>query len=56
MKKFFWLAVLCLWVLGTIGGIGFALYGGAKLIAIAVAVLGVLSFPTAEKAFKELTA
>jgi choline-glycine betaine transporter len=55
MKKFINFAVCCLWVLGTIGGIGYALYEGAYPIAAGVAALSIMSFPTVKKHFNELT-
>ena len=55
MKKFINFAVCCLWVLGTIGGIGYALYEGAYPIAAGVAALSIMSFPIVKKHFNELT-
>ena len=55
MKKFINFAVCCLWVLGTIGGIGYALYESAYPIAAGVAALSIMSFSTVKKHFNELT-
>ncbi len=55
-KKIVSFAVLCLWALGTIGGIGYALYGGSVPCAIGCALNAALAFPTVKKAFKTLTA
>ena len=54
MKKLVNFAVCALWVLGGIGGIGYAVYEGAYPIAAGVAALSVMSFPTVKKHFKEL--
>ena len=42
MKKIWSFLGLCGWVLGVIGGIGYACYSGAWVIAVAVLVLGVM--------------
>ena len=55
MKKAIDFAICALWVLGTIGGIGYAIYEGAYPIAAGVAALSVRSLPTVKKHFKELT-
>jgi len=54
MKKSFidW-AVFCLWVVGTIGGVGVALYNKSYFIAICVAALAVMAFPRAKKVFEK---
>ena len=54
MKKLINFAVCCLWVLGTIVGIGYSIYEGAYPIAAGVATLSIMSFPTVKKHFKEL--
>ena len=46
---------LALYVLGAIGGFGYACYSGAYLIAVAVLVLAVMAFSTAKRIFKEWT-
>ena len=46
---------LALYVLGAIGGFGYACYSGAYLIAVAVLALAVMAFPTAKRIFKEWT-
>jgi uncharacterized membrane protein len=46
---------LALYILGAIGGFGYACYSGAYLIAVAVLVLAVMAFPTAKRIFKEWT-
>ena len=46
---------LALYILGAIGGFGYACYSGAYLIAVAVLVLAVMAFPTAKRIFQEWT-
>ena len=55
MRKFISFFGLFLYIIGTIGGIGYCLYNKAYVIAIAVAVLSVMAFPTAKNMFKNLT-
>lgn len=55
MDKFKSFLIIIAYVLGTIGGFGYALYGGSWPIAVAIVVLGILAFPEVKKAFKELT-
>ena len=56
MKKyfvaFFWLIV---YVVGLVGGVGYAAYSVAWIIAICVILLGVMAFPKAKEAFKILS-
>lgn len=56
MKKYFvallWLAA---YAVGLVGGVGYAAYSGAWVIAICVALLGVMAFPKAKEAFKVLS-
>lgn len=49
MKKILYLFAISLYGIGAIGGIGYAIYSGAWIIATAVAVLAVMAFPTAKK-------
>lgn len=51
MKKIFYFLALFLYGIGAIGGIGYAIYSGAWVIAIAVAVLAIMAFPTAKKLY-----
>ena len=46
--------ILALYILGAIGGFGYAVYSGAYLIAVAVVALSVMALPTAWKCFKDL--
>ena len=54
MKKLISFAIICLWVLGTIGGVGYAIYGGSVPCALGCAVNAILAFPTVRNACKEL--
>ena len=54
MKKVVNFAVICLWVLGTIGGVGYGIYEGAYPIAAGCLVNGILTLPTVKKHFDEL--
>lgn len=54
MKKLINFAVIALWVLGTIGGVGYAIYGGSWPIAAGCAINGILALPTVKKHFNEL--
>lgn len=51
MKKVGIFFALCLYVLG---GIGYALYGGSWPIAIGIALVAAVAFPTIKKWFKEI--
>ena len=55
LKKIAAFAVICLYVLGSIGGLGWSLYNRSYLIAVGVAVLAVMAVPTLLKAVKILT-
>ena len=46
--------ILALYILGSIGGVGYAVYSGAYLISIAVLALAVISWPTAKKCIGDL--
>lgn len=46
--------ILALYILGTIGGFGYAIYSGAYLISIAVLALAVMAWPTAKKSIEDL--
>lgn len=45
---------LCAYVLGAIGGFGYAMYSKAYLIAACIVVLAVMAFPKAKEWFKGL--
>ena len=42
------------YVVGAIGGFGYACYCKAYVIAVCIILLAVMAFPTAKKWFKEL--
>ena len=56
MKNFFYLLVMFLWVLGGIGGIGYALYGGSWPCAVGCAINTVLAFPFIKDCYKKMVA
>ena len=47
-------AIVCLWVFGAIGGVGFALYGDSWPCAIGSLVNTILAFPVVKKNFDYL--
>ena len=55
MKKVGYLLLLFLWVMGGIGGAGYAIYSGAWPIAIAVVVTAVLAFPQVKEIYRKLS-
>lgn len=55
MKNFFYFLMLCAYVLASVGGFGYAAYGGSWPVAIAVLALAFMAFPTARKYFEKLT-
>lgn len=54
LKKLKAFGEICAYVLATIGGVGYSIYGGSWPIAIAIVVLGVMAFPEFKNALKEL--
>ncbi len=54
-NKFVLMVLLMLYVMGSIGGFGYACYCKAYVIAFAVLVLAVMAFPTAKRIFQEWT-
>ena len=46
--------ILALYILGAIGGFGYAIYSGAYLISIGVLALAVMAWPTAKKCIENL--
>jgi uncharacterized membrane protein len=54
MKKFAYLIILFAYVMGIIGGIGYTCYIHEWVIAIAVAVVGVMAFPAAKNIYKKM--
>lgn len=55
LKKIGYFFGLAAYVLGSIGGFGWSIYGKGYLVAAAVIVLAAMAFPTAKKWFKGLT-
>ena len=49
MKKIISFLALCLSFIGAIGGIGYAIYGGAWPVAIGVGVLAYTAWPELKK-------
>ena len=54
MKKILYFVLLFLWAMGILGGIGYAIYGGAWPIAVGVAVAGFFSWPTVKSLYNKL--
>lgn len=55
LKKIAAFAAVCLYTLGSIGGLGWSLYNHSYLIAVGVVVLAVMAVPTLLKAVETLT-
>lgn len=53
-KEFLSFAVICIAIVGIVGGIASALYIRAYVPAVAVALLGVLAWPTIKDAWKTI--
>lgn len=51
-KKIFYFIMLCLYVMGTINGIGYSCYIGEYMTAIGVTVLAFMAWPTAVNYWK----
>lgn len=54
MKKIFYFIMICLTVLGAIGGIGYTIYCHAYVISIGIAGLAFMAFPTVKDYVKKL--
>ena len=54
-KGFICFLQICLYILGTIGGIGYACYNHAYLIAAGVAAVAVMAFPRFVFFYEKLT-
>ena len=54
MEKVFYFFVLCLYVLGTLGSIGYTAYQGAYPITVGAIVVGVMAFDKAKMYFGKL--
>ncbi len=55
MKKFASFIMICLYVLGTIGGLGWVLYSEGYVIAVGVVAVAFMAFPSAKNYFNDLT-
>lgn len=55
MKKIIAFAEVVLYVLATIGGLGYLLHYKQTAIALAIVVLAIMAFPSFKKAIIELT-
>ena len=53
-KGFIYFALICLYILGTIGGIGYACYNHAYLIAVGVAAVAMMALPYIKGVFKKM--
>ena len=54
LKKFGYFFGLCAYGVGSIGGLGYALWCKAYVIAVCIVVLAVMAFPTAKKFYSGL--
>lgn len=52
MKKFLYFFAICAYIVGAIGGFGYAMYNKAYFIAVCVVALAAMAFPTAKKFLK----
>jgi hypothetical protein len=55
MKNFFSFAMICLYVLGVIGGLGWALYSGGYLIAVGVVAVAYMAWDKMVEYYHNLT-
>ena len=55
MKKYFSFIMICLYVLGTIGGLGWVLYSGGYVIAVGVVAVAYMAWPKLVEYFRDLT-
>ena len=55
MKKIYYFAMICLWVLGVAGGIGWSIYSEGYVIAFGVAATGWFAWPKVKEYFTKLT-
>ena len=54
MKKVYCFLMLCLYVLGSIGGIGYSVFNGAWPVAAGVAALAYMAWPKVVECYKGL--
>lgn len=55
MKKLIAFIEFCAYILGALGGWGYAVHGGSWPIAVAIIILAVMAWPTFKEAYKQLT-
>lgn len=53
MKQFINFFAFVAYLLGTIGGFGYAVWGGSWPIAVAIIILAILAFPEVKRRFTE---
>lgn len=53
LKQFAYFLAICMWVVGTIGGVGYSCYSHAYFIAVCVLVTGILAFPAVKSLVKK---
>ena len=53
-KGFIGFFLICLYVLGTIGGIGYACYNKAYTVAVGVAAVAAMAFPYIKGVFNKM--
>ena len=53
-KGFICFLQICLYILGSIGGIGYALYNKAYPVAVGVAAVAAMAFPYIKGVFKKM--
>ena len=54
MNKILYFILLFLAIIGFLGGIGYAIYSGAYIVAIGVITLGFMAYPRAKEYFNKL--
>lgn len=55
MKKLLYFVCLFAYLVGAIGGFGYALHSNAIFIAVCVVVLAAMAWPTAKSFYEKLT-
>lgn len=55
VMKVYYFIMLCLYILGVIGGIGYSIYNGAYPIAVGVVALGYMAFDKIKYYIQELS-
>lgn len=55
MKKYFSFVMICLYILGVIGGLGWTLYSGGYVITVGVVAVAYMAWPKLVEYFRNLT-